>query len=67
MSLLELYPVQVIVFTPLVRPGTKFVDFEDYEHQIDTFRRTNFACSKVIVCTPLTQVPLQFKRLWSRH
>ena len=66
MSLLDLYPVQVIVFTPLIRPGTKFVDFEGYVHEIDTFRCTNFACSKGIVCTPLTQVPLEFKR-WLRH
>jgi hypothetical protein len=70
-SPLELYPVQVIVFTPLRGPGTKFVDFEGYVHAIDTFRCTNFACStrdclyttdtvistvQEVVVTPLTQV-----------
>lgn len=70
-SLLELYPVQVIVFTPLIRPVTKFVDFEGYVRAIDTFRCTNFACNtrdcvsttdtgnptvQEVVVTSLTQV-----------
>ena len=61
----------MIVFTPLIGPGTKFVDFEGYVHAIDTFRCANFACSardcvyttdtgtsavQEVVVTPLTQV-----------
>ena len=34
---------QVIMFTPLIGPGTKFVDFESYVHAIDTFHCRNFA------------------------
>ena len=45
MSPLESYPVQVIVFTPLIGPDTKSVEFEGYVQANDTFRCTNFACS----------------------